>query len=194
MIRINLLPYRTQRRQKQILQHLIAAIAVIAVASLSVFFVNLVKSTELTTLEDEFSDLRAQNRALQKRIGKIKDLDKLRADVEKKLETVRQLQQGRFKTFSTLSQLAAVIPENVWLISINDGGEKITLTGFGESNKAIANFMRALDQESVFTNISLLKISRSNIGNVPVRSFNLTLSRVAEKAGNEVNNGKGRKS
>jgi len=181
MIRINLLPYRTQRRQTKILQHLVVAFGVIFVAASLVFVADLIKTSELTTLEDSFSELKVQNAALQKRIGKIKDLDNLRADVERKLELVAELQQGRFHSLVTFNRLATVIPENVWLQSIDDKGGTITLSGLGESNKAVANFMRALDQEAVFSNISLSKITITNIGNIPVRSFSLTMSRVNEE-------------
>jgi len=181
MIRINLLPYRTQRRQTKILQHLVVTFGVILVSALLVFSADLIITSELTALEDRFSELKSQNATLQKRIGKIKDLDKLRADVERKLELVEELQQGRFHSLVTLNKLAAVIPENVWLKSIGDKDGRISLSGTGESNKAVANFMRALDQEAVFSNISLSKITRTNIGNIPVRSFSLTMNRVDEE-------------
>jgi type IV pilus assembly protein PilN len=180
MIRINLLPYRTQRRQTKILQHLVVALGVIFVAASLVFTADLIETSELTELEDTFSELKAQNAQLQKRIGKIKDLDKLREDVERKLELVEELQKGRFHALMTLSKLATVIPENVWLKSIATTEGGVTITGLGESNKAVANFMRALDQEAVFSDIALSKITRVNVGTIPVRSFSLTMSRVGE--------------
>ncbi|MDT8377015.1 MAG: PilN domain-containing protein [Mariprofundaceae bacterium] len=149
------------------------------------FVADLIKTSELATLEESLSELKAQNAALQKKIGKIKDLDNLRADVERKLELVEELQQGRFHTLMTLNQLATVIPENVWLQSIADKEGTITINGLGESNKAVANFMRALDQETIFSNISLSKITRTNIGNIPVRSFSLTMNRVTEEVQKE---------
>ncbi len=181
MIRINLLPYRTQRRQAKILQHLVVALGVIFVAASLVFTADLIKTSELTTLEDTFSDLKNQNATLQKKIGKIKDLDKLRTDVERKLELVEELQKGRFFALVTLNKLATVIPENVWLKSIATKEGTITISGLGESNKAVANFMRALDQEAVFSNIALSQITRTQVGNIPVRSFSLTMNRVTEE-------------
>ncbi len=180
MIRINLLPYRTQRRQTKILQHLVIALGVVFVAASLVFTADLIKTSELTELEDTFSELKAQNTQLQKRIGKIKDLDNLRADVERKLELVEELQKGRFYALVTLNKLATVIPENVWLQSIATREGTVTINGLGESNKAVANFMRALDQNAIFSNIALSKITRINAGNIPVRSFSLTMSRVEE--------------
>jgi type IV pilus assembly protein PilN len=181
MIRINLLPYRTQRRQQQILQHLAIAIGAIMVAVLLVLMANWYKSSELESLQDEFSSLRAKNAELQKKIGKLKNLDKLRADVERKLALVDELQQGRFYSLNTLYEIARSIPENVWLTSIKDQGGKLELKGLGESNKAVANFMRALDESGKFTNVTLKVILRSDSGGVAVRNFILSIAHVAPK-------------
>lgn len=181
MIRINLLPYRTQRRQRQILQHIAVLFGVLLVTGLSLFLVDLYKTSELTSLQNELSNIRAQNAVLMKQIGKIRDLDKLRADVERKLELVDKLQKGRFHSLVTLNELALVIPENVWLTDISEKESLLSISGLGESNKAIANFMRSLDQSSILSNVSLKTITRTEIGNVPVRSFSLTMQRVEEK-------------
>lgn len=178
MIRINLLPYRAQRRQRQILEHIAILLGVVLITGLTIFTVDWVKHMELTDLEDQLSDLKAQNAKLMQQIGKIRDLDKLRADVERKLELVDTLQKGRFHSLETLNELAKVIPENVWLTSISDNSDTISISGFGESNKAVANFMRALDQSKIITNVSLKTITRTMSGNVPVRSFSLTLTRI----------------
>lgn len=178
MIRINLLPYRAQRRQRQILEHLAVAIGAVTVAVLLVLAANWYKSSELEGLQNEFNSLQAQNHELQKKIGKLKDLDKLRADVERKLALVDQLQQGRFYSLETLYGIAQAIPENVWLTSIQDKGGQLRLAGLGESNKAVANFMRALDESDKFSDISLQVIQRAEAGGVAVRNFVLSLKRV----------------
>jgi len=193
MIRINLLPYRTERRQNQILQHIAALLIVVSIAGLGVFAVDLLKTSELTALEDEFSSIRAQNDVLRIKIGKIKDLDKLRSDVERKLALVDQLQQGRFYSLLTLGGLADLIPENVWLSSISDTKGSLSIEGTGESNKAVANFMRALDESKLFTKVSLQTITRKKVENVPVRSFSLTLSPVVEPVTKSGDKGGGRK-
>ena len=190
MIRINLLPYRAARRQNQILQHIAVFLVVVSVAAAGIFIADLFKTSELTSLEDEFSELKAQNDILRIKIGKIKDFDKLREDVERKLELVDQLQQGRFYSLLTLSGLADLIPENVWLSEIKDSNGKLSIRGMGESNKAVANFMRALDESDQFSDIRLQTITRNNAGNVPVRSFSLSLTRVVESG--EKSNGKPR--
>jgi type IV pilus assembly protein PilN len=181
MIRINLLPYRAERRQKQILLHLGAAIGAVLLAVLISVGMNWAATSTLSDLQDEFGQLQAQNRILMKEIGKIKNLDKLRADVERKLKLVDKLQHGRFRSLNTFVELAKVIPENVWLTSIKDTGQKIHLTGLGESNNAVANFMRALDASSIFSNVQLQVISRVEVSGVAIRKFDLVFDRVALK-------------
>jgi type IV pilus assembly protein PilN len=180
MIRINLLPYRTARRQQQILQHVGALLFVVVATLFCLFLADLYKSSELTVLEDEFSNIKAQNDVLRIKIGKIKDLDKLRKDVERKLELVDQLQQGRFLSLATLGELARVIPENVWVSKI-DIKKGVSISGLGESNKAVANFMRALDESPQFTGVKLQTITRVQIDRIPVRKFNLTLALAKKK-------------
>jgi len=179
MIRINLLPYRAERRQNQILQHIAALLIVVSIAGFGIFIGDFIKTSELTALEDEFSSLKSQNDALKIKIGKIKDLDKLREDVERKLALVDELQVGRFYSLVSLSGLADLMPENVWLSGIKDTNGGFSIDGMGESNKAVANFMRALDESPLFTNVRLQTIARSKSDNVPIRKFSLTLARTS---------------
>ncbi len=180
MIRINLLPYRPERRKNQILQHLAWLFGSVGVVAALLLAANMYGNGELEDLQTEFGQLQAQNIVLKKKIGKIRNLDVLRSDVERKLALVDKLQQGRFETLKTLAALSAAIPENVWLNSIVDNSGNLKLKGLGESNKAVANFMRSLDQKPLFGNIALQLIVRKETGGVPVRSFNMTLNRLSE--------------
>jgi len=190
MIRINLLPYRKERRQQQIIQHLSYVVAMIVVVGLVVVGLDMYTGSVLSDLQTEKAQLQQQNAVLAKKIGKLKNLDKLRADVEAKLSLVDRLQEGRFETLNTLHEIAKVIPENVWFSSAVNSGGRLQYTGFAESNKAVATFMRALDQSKLFKNVALQVIQRQLINGMPVRSFKLTLDRVVIKKAKE----KGKKS
>lgn len=178
MIRINLLPYRAERRQRQILQHISVTLGALGLVVLLAVVFHIANTMTLSSLKDQHADLVTQDQVLLKKIGKIKDLDNLRADVERKLKLVDTLQNGRFRSLETLIALSKAIPENVWLTNIVDKGGSLQLSGLGESNKAVANFMRALDQSPLFSNVRLQVISRQKIKGTPVRHFDLLLDRV----------------
>ncbi|OIO68600.1 MAG: fimbrial assembly protein [Zetaproteobacteria bacterium CG1_02_53_45] len=180
MIRINLLPYRTARRQQQIMHHVSVFFGVVIIAALLALSVHAASSMQLADLKEETLHLQKQNAELKQKIGKIHNLDALRSDVERKLQTVDRLQEGRFHSLKTLNEIAQVIPDNVWIKSVSSSGSDISLTGLGESNKAVANFMRNLDQSPLFDSVQLAVISRIVVNNLPVRSFNLKFRRLDE--------------
>ena len=181
MIRINLLPYRKERRQKQIIQHLSYVGAALGCVLVAVLGLNMYITGVLTGMQEEKAQLQQQNAQLAKKIGKLRGLDKLREDVEGKLALVDRLQEGRFETLVTLNGIAEAIPENVWFSSVTDGSGKLRFVGYAESNKAVANFMRALDHSKLFDHIALQMIKRVKMSGMPVRSFTLSLNRVIEK-------------
>lgn len=181
MIRINLLPYRSERRKSQIIQHLAWLFSSLGLVAALLVVVNTYQNGQLTDLQTEFGQLQAQNMVLKKKIGKITNLNVLRVDVERKLALVDKLQQGRFDSLETLFALSEAVPENVWLTSISDSSGQLAIKGLGESNKAVANFMRALDESPLFDGVSLQVIVRKTVGGVPVREFSMQLKRVLNK-------------
>ncbi len=179
MIRINLLPYRQHRRRMQVLAHLAGALgaAVLVLISLGIWHAHLDGIVEQT--QEELEQLRQENEALEKNIGEIKTIDALRAEVEKKLKIIDTLQMGRFRSLTTLFDLSNRIPANVWLTRFEDAGGHVRLEGMAESNKAIADFMRAMDHSPHFREIRLEGVSRQRVGGYTVRQFRLVLYRHA---------------
>ncbi|MDX8406573.1 MAG: PilN domain-containing protein [Mariprofundus sp.] len=177
MIRINLIPYRTGRRQQQIVQHIAVFVGVLVVAALLVLGVHSYESQTLADLKAETLRVAQQNKDLKQKIGKIENLDHLRADVERKLAIVDRLQEGRFRSLKTLHGIATEIPDNVWLDQVTDQDRELVLSGMAESNRAVAMFMRKLDQSPLFTDVRLGVISRVMYNGLPMRQFSLTLTR-----------------
>jgi len=194
MIRINLIPYRMARRQQQISQHVGNFIGIIVLAAILSLGAHTMASLKLADLEDETAQLTAKNQELKEKIGKIEHLDALRTEVERKLKIVDRLQEGRFRSLASLHEIAQTIPGNVWLTSITDKTAEIGIEGLAESNQAVANFMRMLDQSPLFSNIKLQGISRVEVDGMPVRKFTLDFSRedeAANEAGEAAVSGKG---
>jgi len=181
MIRINLIPYRVARQQQQTMQHVSIFLGVVVLASLLALAAHTFASLQLADLKEETITVQKQNEDLKSKIGTIANLANLRTDVERKLKIVDRLQEGRFRSLKTLHAISVVIPENVWLDKITDTGSSIELSGLGESNKAVASFMRKLDKSPLFTNVRLGEISRVMKSGLPVRRFSLKLTHVDEK-------------
>ena len=180
MIRINLLPYREERRQRRILRYLGVAFGAIGMTLLLAFAANTYASMQLADKQAELQDLQAKNRALKKKIGELSKFKQVQKEVEKKLALVDELQKGRFRSLNTMLGLSRAIPANVWLTDVRELSGRILLNGKGQSNRAVAAFMRALEKSDVFANVDLKLIKREDANGVPLRSFTLKMKRVDE--------------
>ncbi|MDX8414188.1 MAG: PilN domain-containing protein [Mariprofundales bacterium] len=178
MIKVNLLPYREQRWRLQLLKIVVVASAVLLAVVALIITVHVITSSHLDGLVAEKKALMQENQRLKRKIGKIRNIDKLRADVEGKLAVVDRLQAGRFLSLQALLAMSKAIPENVWLRTIKNGGKKFSIQGQGESNNAVAELMRQLDASPDFTKVNLDVISRSTVDGIKVRAFNLTMEQV----------------
>lgn len=191
MIRINLLPYRAERRQNEIVEHIVVALSVIGATVLICLGTHLFFQAQLSSLQDREKTLQAEIKILNDKLKEIADIDEKRKDVKAKLKLVERLQQGRFYSLKTMLALSRAIPNNVWLTNVEDKNGQLRFLGYGESNEAVAQFLRQLDRSDYFNNVRLLIISRSKFGDIPVRLFNITLSRAVPKPKAQAKSGQG---
>jgi len=185
MIRINLIPHRAQFRQKQILEYITVFVASVMMVLLMVAAVNFWSSQDLNAFQQEKANLTTRNAVLSKKIGELRNLASLREEVEGKLQIVDELQAGRFRSLITLNAISEAIPQNIWINTLEDKAGNMSVTGFGESSKAVANFMRALEVSEMFDGVTLAVDQSAIVGGVEVRKFELSFRRrtLAERSG-----------
>jgi len=178
MIRINLIPHRAEFRKKQIIEYIAVFVSSILLVVGMIIVIDIWSTQELAGLQAEQALLKTQNAQLSKKIGELRNLDSLRKDVESKLQIVDELQAGRFRSFNTLVAIAKAIPQNIWLVALKDNAGSLSLTGLGESSKAVANFMRALETSIYFDDVHLTVDKEAEAEDIKVRQFVLTFHRL----------------
>jgi type IV pilus assembly protein PilN len=178
MIRINLIPHRAEFRKKQIIEYITVFVSSILLVVGIIIVIDVWSTQGLTDLQAEQALLKTKNAQLSKKIGELRNLDSLRKDVESKLQIVDELQAGRFRSFNTLVAITKAIPQNIWLVSLKDSSGSLSLTGLGESSKAVANFMRALESSTYFDDVRLTVDKEAKAEGVEVRQFSLTFHRL----------------
>jgi len=178
MIRINLLPHRDEHRRNQILQYILVALAALVLTIVLLLSSYSWSSIQLDDAEDRLQTVQDENRAIKIKIGKLSKFKEVQAEVQSKLDLVDTLQRGRFRSLESMQGLSVAIPKNVWLTDVKDSGGKISISGLGESNRAVAAFMRALENQKIFSGVNLQLIKRESRGGVALRSFSLTMNRI----------------
>ncbi len=155
MAKINLLPWRAERRaqrQKEFYGMLgLAAVAGILLSFLIWFYYGQQISSQQSRnqfLEQEIAKVKAQNEEI-KTLGKQKD----RLLARKKV--IEQLQANRSQMVHLFDSLVRTIPDGVALSNIKQEGEILTLEGRAQSNARVSAYMRNLEGSGWMTNPDL---------------------------------------
>ena len=155
MAKINLLPWRAERRaqrQKEFYGMLgLAAVAGVLLSFLIWFYYGQQISGQQTRnqfLEQEIAKVKAQNEEI-KTLGRQKD----RLLARKKV--IEQLQANRSQMVHLFDSLVRTIPDGVALSNIKQEGEILTREGRAQSNARVCAYMRILEGSGWMTNPDL---------------------------------------
>jgi len=158
IVRINLLPHREQRRQARQRQFVSLAVA-LSVLSLAIILV--VHGIFSAQIENQNS----RNGLLKTEIAKldeqIKEIDRLREQIQaviSRKQVVETLQANRSEAVHLLDQLVRQLPDGVYLRSIKQAGQKVTLNGYAQSNARVSTLMRSIEASPWVSQPELVEI------------------------------------
>lgn len=145
MARINLLPWRVERRkqrQKEFTAMLgAAALGAVLLSFLIVNYYNRQidgENTRIAYVKDQIAKVDQQ-------IKEIEELDQKKAKLLARKEVIEQLQANRSQMVHLFDSLVRTIPDGVVLTSLKQDGEKLTLEGRSQSNARVSTYMRNLE-------------------------------------------------
>ena len=164
MIRLNLLPWREQRRRerKQQFQRQLGLVSVLALSIvLAVFLAN---AGRIAIQSERNQLLSKENALLDASIREIKQLEQQIASLNARRAAVEQLQNGRAYPVRLLDELAHRVPQGIALrlLKQSDG---LMLNGVAQSNARVSEFLHGLDDlASWFGQPELVEIKSANLG------------------------------
>ena len=174
MARINLLPWRAERRkqrQKEFLSMLgMSAIAAVVVSFLIISYYN----SQISGQENRNNYMRDQITQVDAKIKQIEELDKKKAKLLARKEVIEQLQANRSQMVHLFDSLVHTIPDGVVLTAIKQAGKTLTLTGRSQSNARVSTYMRTLEGSGWMTKPDL-SIIEAKAGD-PGLPYTFTLS------------------
>lgn len=151
MARINLLPWRAERR-KQRQKGFMIMLGLFALGGVFLWFlVNSYYNSQIDGQNARNAYMEARIKEVQKQIEEIKQLDEKKARLLKRKEIIEKLQSDRSKMVHLFDSLVRTIPDGVVLTSIKQEGEKLTLEGRSQSNARVSNYMRNLESSGWMT-------------------------------------------
>ena len=180
-MRINLLPHRQIKRaakQREFgLMGLIAAGAACAVVFLGWQFLSAQNNTQL----ERNSRLEKANTDLDKQIADIKDLKDQINNVLERKHVVENLQTNRSQAVVIIDELTRQLPEGVYLKSIKQAGNLITIDGVADTNARVATLVRNLSVSNWMQSPNLVVINAATVNNIKQNEFTVTVSLKTQK-------------
>jgi len=116
---------------------------------------------------------RAERDDLKKYIKTADELDAKRAELKKKIDTIRQLKEQQLGPVHILDEISRALPDLVWLTKLSLNGVTVKLSGMALDENAIANYMTRLEDSPYVTSATLLGFKKTSDD---AFSFNLTCS------------------
>lgn len=175
MIRINLLPWREERRKARRQQFFAFAGVIAALAAVIWFLGYGAINGYLSAQEGKNSFLRSEIAALDKEIEEIKRLKEQTDSLLSRKRVIESLQANRTETVHLFNELARQVPDGVYLKSIKQTGDKINLVGYAQSSARVSTLMRNLDASPVMERPDLTEIKSAAVGNRRLSEFNLNV-------------------
>lgn len=163
MIRINLLPAKEAELGAGRRQRMFVAVLALTIAVLLMVVPFLIQGRRLALLDLDIEEVQDTIRRNDEQVKEVRNLDRLKIDLEAKLRIINDLNDKRVGPARMLIDLGVAVPENLWLVDLTEGAGIATMTGMGLDNETIARFMRQLSSSGYFHGVDLVETSSSKI-------------------------------
>jgi len=155
MAKVNLLPWRAERRRERqqgfyVMIGVAAAAALVIGLGAWVFY-----NGQIDGQNARNAYLTDQITQLDDKIKQIEILDKKKETLLRRKDVIEQLQANRSQMVHLFDELVRTIPEGVRLTSVKQDGAKLTLMGLSQSNARVSAYMRNIEASGWMTNPDL---------------------------------------
>ncbi len=175
MIPINLLPHRAERRKAQQRQFLAMAGITAAIGILVVVLVHGFLAQRIEHQERRNRYLDGQIAELDKQIDEIKKLKEQTQAMLARKKVVESLQTNRTEGVRLLDQLVRQLPDGLYLKTVKQTGDVVSVTGYATSNARVSTLMRNFEASPWLEEPRLVEIKSVKVGNGNLNEFNLNI-------------------
>lgn len=147
MARINLLPWREERRKEQQREFGVMVAGGVVITGLLVLMAHMTVDGWIDQQNARNEILNKEIVAVEKKIKEIEDIDRQRDDLIQRMKVIQDLQESRPKIVHLVDELLEVMPVGSYLTGLKQEGDKVTLDGKAQSNARVSAIMRAIEND-----------------------------------------------
>jgi type IV pilus assembly protein PilN len=177
MAKINLLPWRAERRKQRQQEFLTMLGVAAAVAALVSLLIVMYYNGQIDGQNNRNKYLSDQITLLDKQIAEIADLDKKKAGLLRRKQVIEELQASRSQMVHLFDELGRTIADGTQITSLQQNGTEMTLQGRAQSNARVSTYMRNLESSGWMgdPDLSVIELRGSDSGLPNEFSLKVTL-------------------
>ncbi|GLH36941.1 PilN domain-containing protein [Pseudomonas moraviensis] len=182
MARINLLPWREERREERRKRFLLVLIGVLAGSIGAVLIADQIISAAIERQMARNDYIGKQIAVVDERIKQISELKARRQQLVERMRIIQDLQGNRQISGRVFDQLARTLPDGVYFTHVKMAGKTLSISGAAESNNRVSELMRNLDASDWFDAPSLNEVKATSADQVEQANvFQLTVRQTQPK-------------
>ena len=177
MIKINLLPFRAARKRENVRRQVSVYFLTVVFLIMVMIYYNINLNDQLNAAKEREKSLQSQLKPYNEINREIALIQKRTKEVRSRLNVIEQLETQRQRPIQLLTEIALAVPLNrLWLRSLAETGDRITLEGTAMDNDTLAVFMTNLEKAAHIDNVELKssKLQHYAKYNLDASSFALT--------------------
>jgi type IV pilus assembly protein PilN len=196
MIRINLLPYREERKKENTLRQVNIFLFIFFVVFAILVFVNVRLSHKVTALNTKIKNTKTMLAQAETKSKKVDQIKKALEKLHQKTEVIKNIEKNRRASVLLLENMTKMVAEKtsdspsgasedsdnkpvkrLWFTSFQAKGDNISIHGIALDNKTIADFMSRLEDSKLYQNVNLKTIKQQIVNNLNLKNFEIGCTR-----------------
>ena len=177
MTKINLLPWREERREELRKEFFTLLAIAVGAAVLVITIVMQAYSMAIDSQRSRNNFLNQQISLLDAQISEIKDLEKKRDQLLERMRVIQELQGNRPVIVRMFDELVRTLPEGVYYraVKYTENNKTISLEGTAESNNRVSSLMRAFEASAWFAEPLLTSVTANPAEGENANNFMMTV-------------------
>jgi type IV pilus assembly protein PilN len=175
MIRINLLPFRTNRKKENIRRQVSIFLLSLVFAAMGMFGINMVLNNQIEDLNVRIKNTQAELGKYEQINREIDEIKKKLDNLNKKLAIIRQLETNRYEPVRLMDTLTQVIIEKrMWINLLDVKSDMVGISGIAMDDKTVADFMLRLEGCGLFSSVRLITLKQVEVQKTHLKSFEIS--------------------
>jgi len=157
--RINLLPWREERRAKRQQEFYMLLFAALLLGGLVWWLWQGMVQSSIDNQNARNNTIQTSISGLDKKIAEIKDIEERRNELVERMKVIQDLQGNRPSVVYVFDELVRILPKGVYFTDVKRSGETFTIEGVAETNNYISALMRNMTSSAWFGRPTLSRVS-----------------------------------